>query len=890
MKKKFLILVWILYLFLVLNVNAQLTNVSETVFDNLNLSTLTCDDTNSIYVYKNDYSVIWDHFHNTKSYDLFLWKYRSMSTWNYFRYNITNTDLDSWTNVLVFNRPLLRWLWRKVSWWQTIRQWTTAEDYAPDDNASFADSSWAFVSGWITDSLDWFTFNKPNVRNYSTPSSPSTWNNYDDIYKSATLYDEDNNINTISDNSAIILCNTFVVRWCWDWRLGFTWDDWIAWTADDEDYYWDIYHWEECDDGNNNDNDWCSSTCKLETPNVTLTITPSNSSSSFTWVLDSTKSSRSDYIEFNDGNWNITNSWIVFPISKFYTSTTNASVSVISNYSWLIQPGLSLPTNFTSASVTISTDWWWWWTWVCWDWVINTPNSSWVNEECDDWNTTSWDWCSATCTNEWWWWWTWVCWDWYINGWESCETHQYIYHSQTCWSWTWAYDCSYTSLDPVPTVAWCRASDCRYCWDSTLEDTQWEECDNSESWCNSCSINYSDPTWPGWSWTSVIYEPKKLIWNDQPVYPGWTDKPKLQNVTWYPIYISKEFCVNRFYQKNNHWVSFYPRESINFNWIPLGYCEWPVWLMQPNDFYYWLEVATTGWTWRINDFNDTEKYVDNQVIAWLDNNWDRNFQLDEPNEEKIIRVSIPSVSTVWWWTSMVDSNRKWDLYDLASDWISDQTKNNNFIVSSLSATSTTNPLSSYTIKSDNWVIKTQAIIEWDNDVSSFNSISASTPTSTIYNISWFNNYNWLTNVYYYRWNVILNSVNIIGGNKTFIIDWNFKVNWNITSSDSLAFVIKWGSFIIWNWVTRLDWVYISMDDKIEWDWIQTSNQLLVNWALYGNIDDLVRDRTYISDNWNWLIDVWTVVHYTSKVYTTPPPMLWDFIWQYMEVWKVSSSR
>jgi hypothetical protein len=52
--------------------------------------------------------------------------------------------------------------------------------------------------------------------------------------------------------------------------------------------------------------------------------------------------------------------------------------------------------------------------------------------------------------------------------------------------------------------------------------------------------------------------------------------------------------------------------------------------------------------------------------------------------------------------------------------------------------------------------------------------------------------------------------------------------------------------------------------------------LVINGALYGNVDDLLANRTYIKDRGEY-IDVGTNINFTSKVFSSPPPLLSKFL-------------
>jgi hypothetical protein len=50
--------------------------------------------------------------------------------------------------------------------------------------------------------------------------------------------------------------------------------------------------------------------------------------------------------------------------------------------------------------------------------------------------------------------------------------------------------------------------------------------------------------------------------------------------------------------------------------------------------------------------------------------------------------------------------------------------------------------------------------------------------------------------------------------------------------------------------------------------------------LYGNIDSLLENRTYIKDREQY-VDVGTNVNFSSKVFTSPPPLLSKFLAEFV---------
>ncbi len=209
--------------------------------------------------------------------------------------------------------------------------------------------------------------------------------------------------------------------------LGLSWI--FAQSASNSDVWWNNYCWdwifmlmlwEECDDGNYIDWDWCSSNCMKE-----LTEEDKEHLRMMPKEFTGERVKRSETLpvevfdvptqwEENSNNWNT----IIIEVesSPIYNWYKPAVWSVISNWSiwsnWSSQivskskkeicdewtnngvvctPWYNWSCTYCSASCELETI-----TWSsCWDWIFN-PNE----EECDDNNFTNGDWCSATCKKE----------------------------------------------------------------------------------------------------------------------------------------------------------------------------------------------------------------------------------------------------------------------------------------------------------------------------------------------------------------------------------------------------------------------------------------------------------------------------------------------------------
>ena len=161
--------------------------------------------------------------------------------------------------------------------------------------------------------------------------------------------------------------------------------DWTQQTPNS----WNIY--EQCDDWNQTNWDGCSSSCTVEMPSCTL----SNNSPKYTGQVVSFTSTwwRAIFesINFWDNSWiwwggNIPlswswtiNTWHIYTISWSYTWT----VTVHNQYSWSVKSTCTTPVTILSAT-----------------WTACGNNILELDEQCDDWNLTSWDGCSSSCILE----------------------------------------------------------------------------------------------------------------------------------------------------------------------------------------------------------------------------------------------------------------------------------------------------------------------------------------------------------------------------------------------------------------------------------------------------------------------------------------------------------
>jgi hypothetical protein len=75
--------------------------------------------------------------------------------------------------------------------------------------------------------------------------------------------------------------------------------------------------------------------------------------------------------------------------------------------------------------------------------------------------------------------------------------------------------------------------------------------------------------------------------------------------------------------------------------------------------------------------------------------------------------------------------------------------------------------------------------------------------------------------------------------------------------------------------------------KFQAFWGNTLTKLRIEGAAYGNIVPLASKRVYVKANSDDLLDVWTVVDYTSNTLYKPAPLMGKFIWDYLAAQKVA---
>jgi hypothetical protein len=132
--------------------------------------------------------------------------------------------------------------------------------------------------------------------------------------------------------------------------------------------------------------------------------------------------------------------------------------------------------------------------------------------------------------------------------------------------------------------------------------------------------------------------------------------------------------------------------------------------------------------------------------------------------------------------------------------------------------------------------------------------------------------------------------------KTIIIEkWDLEINNDIyydsaEKNASWAFIVKNGNIRISKDVRHIAGVFLAMNINWEaWKWIlesidwETANQLIVDWSLYWNSENLSKDRTYVRwTEWSTALATWIIINYSNRSLKNPPSMLTYFIEQYTQ--------
>ena len=250
-------------------------------------------------------------------------------------------------------------------------------------------------------------------------------------------------------------------------------------------------------------------------------------------------------------------------------------------------------------------------------------------------------------------------------------------------------------------------------------------------------------------------------------------------------------------------------------------------------------------------------------------------------ESADLRVAKPAIVTTGGGTSYVKSTTTADIADVTDNAIGDT----NFVWVSAGSGSVSSNVEVLTVGSD-----AQTSIESERDIyeQSVEEITTETFTPALDTVTGFSDtYNGLDNVFIVRGkNVDLSTLPAVSKPTTYIVEGgDLTIKWNIEADHNVAFVVRNGNIIINDNVETIDGTYVVL-------WTgeiigqPSAEQLVVNGSLYGNIDQLVNNRYYISDDTSGPLSVGTIVSFGSSLFSRPAPLVSQFVGEYLESEKV----
>jgi hypothetical protein len=794
--------------------------------------------------------------------------------------------------------PTLSWSTTNYTWsCNSVSWWNCSASYTP---------STACANGWtwwpqttpVTPTTPWLCQTWSTVWNFLSTLSWSTTNytwscNWVSWWNCSASYNPSSatctnwwiswNQSTPITTTTTWLCQTwinvsnFVVTANWS-TSNYSWACWwISWPNCTASYsWWGGGPWEP--------------TCTLLTHNTsdnTVTCEWNNRVDYFTIDCWNGQIFNNVWYTFDQNNSNIKR-W-----SKVcnYTagSTYNPKCYSISN---------SIPwVSYTSSSCqkTINpTFWWggwwgggWWWGWSGCNRILIDNNSSWSRTITSTWTYSK----QVTCE-----WWSSVssftvdCW----NGTSQNISASWLANrtaTATCWytalaNTSFAPTCKANTDSTIKPTCMARLSIWwpSYCWDWVLQRPnswwQYEECEMKAGWwwpiyCNPADCTIKTFTYP--------HSASLVLW---PVWDVviWHDVNPYEYLWWWVGYWVKPYIYN-----DSDWEVYFDEMCVKKTWFAITWsneiCN-SLWHIYPWDR---KVMSVPNFKWDKNAIPAWSNYLDNEIITTIKDKWHYYF---DPAKFKV-RVAKPSVSTTWGWTSYIKNNNKISDVKSIVTW-KDPTRinpntNKNFVWASVSNSN----ISSYskevsnTTKAQAWATKYSTSID---KVVKNTIVTRSSSTS----FADFTKFNWLSNVF-----IIKNKDFTINGSVpwtwpiTYIVEnWDLIINANITYADNIAFVVRWWNIIIDKNVTSINGTYISIKIGttwwlIAWKWWDTQKQLKVNWSLYGDVNDLVDNRTYIDENDNKQLDVWTVVSFWSSIFRKTAPLTGQFIWEYLQSKKIA---
>jgi len=460
---------------------------------------------------------------------------------------------------------------------------------------------------------------------------------------------------------------------------------------------------------------------------------------------------------------------------------------------------------------------------ICWDWVVQNPNSQWINEQCDGWIN-----CNSDCTLK------------TTKTTSNCSNSIDYYNKHLS-------ECS-TTTRPSGWEIWIYPI-----WNTLIGWNSVFEFDGSK---NKVTNNGAD-----YSYVKIVN-----IWDE-------------------PFNLSEDkFCL---YDKFDIVDNNSELIKINGSTTSKQLCEENVigWLF-PGETYYFRKDASPI-IWNPDGISVDKDHETTTLVATLAGyDWayfaaKMNVTVAKPSIANqggwtTYVADSKEISNINEIAKTVEENNS----ELGRNV---NTNQSNFVATVLGSGSNLSEVDTIT---DSILIEEAKKESTDLEEEVISIVEESTNTRNSWDINSFDSYNWIDNVYFVKDTNITIPATSFSERKTYIIEnGDLIIEWNIESTKNIAFIVKNGDIIIKDNVTKIDWTYVNIWWKIKSE--NTSNELTVNGSLYGDLSELTSNRTHISMDDEGNINVWTIISFGSNVLNKPAPLVGQFIGEYMDSKKVA---
>jgi len=359
-----------------------------------------------------------------------------------------------------------------------------------------------------------------------------------------------------------------------------------------------------------------------------------------------------------------------------------------------------------------------------------------------------------------------------------------------------------------------------------------------------------------------------------------------------PMYFNDQLCLFDRWDKEKieYTDSNYNGENQNIiSWDNI-YCEQnSIGFLYPGETKYLKVDDLEDIKWNTDNFS--EKMKTSHLVLTVQNWWATYDWSPILAGQIYVTVAKPTIVSQWGWTTYLSDNNISNVNKIAetvvsyNDWIDAtvNTNQNNFVATVLGSESKLSNINTI----DNAELLEEAKKEsTDLEEEVISIVEESTNTRNSWDINSFDSYNWIDNVYFVKDANITMPATSFSERKTYIIEnGDLIIEWNIESTKNIAFIVKNGDIIIKDNVTQIDGTYVNIWGKIKSD--NTSNELIVNGSLYGDLSELTENRTHISMDDEGNINVWTIISFGSNILNKPAPLVGQFIGEYMNSKKIA---